>query len=343
MPSNLESNVDIFAPPPEGLLSSSHRRTNEMSSTVVKKRNSSHITVITTGGQDKKWNNVVDSANINFQSITEKWNLPLTAIPVLKEIQQKRTEYNSTSDILALIHPLKTGGTSFSLMLRDIFGKKRIFPGSGASAHFVHPVFQKELEMNPPNESPEYWYNKAIIYTHSILRPHAMRSKKKKEKSPKRYLLHYLREQVGAPLKEKKIRLMAMIRNPLDLAASRFYETECRVMAYTKGMKEATIPSECPQVNLTDVARIRTEIATTQCRKGKKIFEGCNKIDFSHCESIDKFLESKRRHNQYSRIIMGKLEGIKINDVSILIDFLKLLFSLFFTFATLPNLGFSTH
>ena len=306
MPSNLESNVDIFAPPPEGLLSSSHRRTNEMSSTVTKKRNSSQITVITTDGQEK-WKNV-DSANIiNFQSITEKWNLPLTAIPILKEIQKKRTEYNSTSDILALIHPLKTGGTSFSLMLRDIFGKKRIFPGSGASAHFVHPVFQKELEKYPPNESPEHWYNKAIIYTHSILRPHAMRSKKKKEKSPKRYLLNYLREKVGAPLKEKKIRLMAMIRNPLDLAASRFYETECRVMAYTKGMKEATIPSECPQVNLTDVARIRTEIATTQCRNGKKILEGCNKIDFSHCESIDKFLESKRRHNQYSRIIMGKL------------------------------------
>jgi hypothetical protein len=311
MPSSPELNVDIFAPPPAGLLSS-HRRTKKVTSTGNKKRNSSPITVITTGEQDT-WNNV-DSANINFQTITEKWNLPLTAIPILEEIQKKRTDYNSTSDILALIHPLKTGGTSFSLMLKEIFGKTRIFPGSGASAHFVHPIFEKELIKYPPNESPEYWYNKAIIYTHTKLRPHAMKST-----SSKHYLFNYLRKKVGSPLKEKKIRLMAMIRNPLDLAASRFYETNCRVMANTPGMKEAKTQSECPQVNLTDVARIRTEVATNNCRNGKKIFEGCDDVDFRHCESIDNFLESKRSHNQYSNAIMGKSEGIKINDVSILI------------------------
>jgi hypothetical protein len=302
IPSSPESNVD-FAPPPEGLLSS-HRRTKKVTSTGNKKQNSSPITVITTGEQDK-WNNIVDSANINFQSITEKWNLPQTAIPILKEIHKNRagSDYNSTSDILALNHPLKTGGTSFSLMLKEIFGKTRIFPGSGASAHFMHPNFKKALEQYPPNESPEYWYNKAVIYTHTILRP---QPPSKQKKSSKASFFENLRGKVGSPLKEKKIRLMSMIRNPLDLAASRFFETNCRVMAHTPGMSEAKTLSECPKVNLTDVARIRTEIAKKNCRN-KKMNKNCNDIKYRHCESIDNFLESKRTHNQYASTIMGKL------------------------------------
>jgi hypothetical protein len=59
-------------------------------------------------------------------------------------------------------------------------------------------------------------------------------------------------------------------------------------------------------VNLTDVARIRTEIAKKNCRN-KKMNKNCNDIKYRHCESIDNFLESKRTHNQYASTIMGKL------------------------------------
>merc|ERR1712176_1750908 len=65
----------------------------------------------------------IRAKEIDFDSIAVKWELPKSAIGLLKQIHSRTVafDYNRTTDILSLRHPLKTGGTSFSRMLEQIY------------------------------------------------------------------------------------------------------------------------------------------------------------------------------------------------------------------------------
>jgi len=245
-------------------------------------------------------NSSSSSSSINYQSITEKWQLPKAAIPLLKKIQSRPVgfDYNRTSDILALRHPLKTGGTSFSKMLKIMF-KGQVLPGSAVSGWFERDKLNEALVKHPVDESSDFWRNMSVLYTHTMLR----RMKGKKTSN----LLGYYREQVPV-LAEKRFRLMTIIRRPLDLAASSYYETKCRIGFFSGGRHVKEI-SECPKVNLTDV-----KIKNIEACRTKKKTHGCGgrrtDLDkhFEMCGSIDYLLESKKYvHNQHYQTLMGDL------------------------------------
>ena len=96
------------------------------------------------------------SDTINYKSISEKWQMPEGAIAILKEIQSKPVgfDYNRETDILAFRHPLKTGGTSFSLTLADRFGRERVLPGSAESNWFKFQLYEEALENTLPPMTP---------------------------------------------------------------------------------------------------------------------------------------------------------------------------------------------
>ena len=238
---------------------------------------------------------------INFDAIATKWELPDGSIDLLKQIQSRTVgfDYNRTTDILSLRHPLKTGGTSFSLMMNSIYGE-RVVPGSGKSHWWQKEKFKKALEKHGP-EDP-YWSDMAVIYTHTFLRPFKGPAKKP--------LLEELREAVPA-FRKKRFRLMTIVRRPLDLAASSFYETQCRIGAHAK---QRRIKDEvCPPVNLTDVMHKNIDHWTEKCktelnwktRNCQNIKDNGGESVFGHCGSIDVLLEKGYVHNMMHKSLMG--------------------------------------
>lgn len=259
--------------------------------------------------------------DINYTALLQKWKLPVSAdaVAVLHEIRTKpKFQYDPRQDILGFHHPLKSGGTSLSLMLQELVGGNHaVMPGSGASGWFNFKKFEQAMQQYPPPPpsvvasptitnkdvmnttnttaaaavaSYEYWNNISVLYTHSYLRPNPSMNNSTKRKGVT-YIFQYLRTQVPQ-LAKKRFRLLTIVRRPVDLAASRFSETTCRVMSHTPGMKKAKTPAECPVVNLTDVA-------AQLKRNGKK--------PYTVCQSIDHFIASKHNHvhNQYYKTIMG--------------------------------------
>uniref|UniRef100_A0A7S4AB24 Sulfotransferase domain-containing protein n=1 Tax=Pseudo-nitzschia australis TaxID=44445 RepID=A0A7S4AB24_9STRA len=247
-----------------------------------------------------------DSTNddMDYQSIAEKWQMPSDAIPILREIRSRPIgfDYNRDTDILSLRHPLKTGGTSFSLALLEIFTKNRVMPGSGKSHWFRETEFETALEKHPPDIDPDYWRSIGTLYTHTFLR----------RINQKEGLLEKLRREVPL-LKEKRFRLMTIVRRPLDLAASRFYETKCRIGVYS-GRKAFKNVSSCTPVNLTAIKYQmleEKEECLAETRKARCPFL-VNKSArfFDVCGSIDALLEIDGVHDLHDlhyRDLMGLL------------------------------------
>jgi len=243
------------------------------------------------------------ASKIDFKSIAKNWELPDGSIEILKEIQSRTMgfDYNETTDILALRHPLKTGGTSFSHMMRAVFGE-RVIPGSMPSGWWKVQKFEGAVKEHSDEDDP-YWSNMAVMYTHTLLRP--VGNEKKVG------LLEDIRNQVPA-LQKKKFRLMTIVRRPLDLAASSFYETQCRVGRFAN--QRHLGGNECPPVNLTDVMYKNIEHWTNKCetelnwstKKCKAIqIEGGEAI-YKHCGSIDVLLdETDNVHNMHYKSLMG--------------------------------------
>ena len=234
--------------------------------------------------------------NIQVESIAKKWGLSESAIPLLQKQGERRVDYNSTSDILAFYHSQKTGGTSLSDVLKKLF-PGGVIPGSARSGYFDKTSFQTDLEEKPIS----FWSRQRVLYSHSALRP-------SKTKDTKGQLLERLRHK-AKPLAEKKYRLMTLIRDPVTWRASSYYETMCHIGKWIQKRKIIDDSSECPRVNLTDVAKMRFEQAKTSCetKKKKKNCKSISPGDFKHCRSIDILLDSGKAANKYNKVFMGDL------------------------------------
>lgn len=239
--------------------------------------------------------------NIQVESIAKKWGLSESAIPLLQKQGERRVDYNSTSDILAFYHSQKTGGTSLSDVLKKLF-PGGVIPGSARSGYFDKTSFQTDLEEKPIS----FWSRQRVLYSHSTLRPYSIANDE--EINEKKKLLHQLRHK-AKPLAEKKYRLMTLIRDPVTWRASSYYETMCHIGKWIQKRKIIGDSSECPRVNLTDVAKMRFEQAKTSCetKEEKKNCKSISPGDFKHCRSIDILLDSGKVANKYNKVFMGDL------------------------------------
>jgi len=252
------------------------------------------------------------ASQIDFEGIAKNWELPEGSIDLLKQIQLRTLafDYNATTDILAFRHPPKSGGTSFSNMMSEIFGAERVIPGSAPSGFWKQEWFDKAVqehadeneEEDDDDEYNHYWDNMAVIYTHTFLRPVV----------PKQNVLEKLRDKVPT-LQKKRFRLMTNVRRPLDWAASHHYNLMCKIgqLGNQVNLKEG---QECPPVNLTDMEYKNIDKWTKICqddpreKRCKKIRkQGGMENAFRKCGSIDVLLDEfdNKVHNMMFRQIMG--------------------------------------
>ena len=106
---------------------------------------------------------------------------------------------------------------------------------------------------------------------------------------------------------------MTNVRRPLDLAASSFYETQCRIGRFAEQRNLGD--RECPPVNLTDVMYKNIDFWTQKCQDEKDwktnkcqaiLNDGGEKV-FAHCGSIDYLLdETENVHNMLHKSLMGE-------------------------------------
>jgi hypothetical protein len=75
--------------------------------------------------------------------------------------------FNSNLDLLIFDHPMKTGGTSISDALKDVFPRE-IFSGSDRSGYFNYQNTRSSMEVAANNRTLAQWLNRQkIIYSHT--------------------------------------------------------------------------------------------------------------------------------------------------------------------------------
>jgi hypothetical protein len=210
---------------------------------------------------------------------------------------ERLVDYEPTSDLLGFFHAQKTGGTSLSDVLKELF-PDGVVPGSDRSKYFMLNFFKDALERKPI----DFWSRQRVLYSHSSLRPQF--NGVQKQKNPRNgFLLDYLRTN-ALPLAEKKVRLLVMLREPVSWRASAYYEAMCHIGRWIQEKQQTLAdPSECPTVNLTDVVRVRLDRDKQNCANGRGgeicLAISLGKNPFEHCESIDTLLNSGKMHNMY--------------------------------------------
>ncbi|KAL7484690.1 hypothetical protein ACHAW6_010320 [Cyclotella cf. meneghiniana] len=140
--------------------------------------------------------------------LVQKWNLTSPHAPSLLLRQfSLQISYDPQSDFLHFHHIPKTGGTSLSDILQQIFGPA-VLPGSRRSEPFHAPDLESFL-LSPTNgTSPDY----KASYGHTRLRP---------IHGPNRTRFSVLLRRYDAKLsRPKRMRSLAMLRDPTDLRAS---------------------------------------------------------------------------------------------------------------------------
>jgi len=192
-------------------------------------------------------------------------------------------------------------------MLKEIFGHDRIIPGSEPSGFFDYKKLSAALVHHTPTTTDDhdnpFWSNMTALYTHTLLRPIGGGKTSNS--------LNQLRNKIPA-LGKKRFRLMTIVRRPLDLAASSFYETQCRIGTFANQKNHKGDIDDCPSVNLTDVMRRNIERKTKKCEEESRITVGCQEFQkvggekfFEHCGSIDKLFERGSVHNQHYKTLSG--------------------------------------
>lgn len=164
-------------------------------------------------------NNVRTNYTFVAHEIALKWKLTSIDAPYLLEQQfYKINDYNPNTDFLHFDHIPKTGGTSISDLLRDTLGQSYILPGSERSGAFNYKVMNATILLSTPKE--EYPY--IVSYAHERLRPIHGQNRTKLAKLFENYF--------ALPNnKAKRLRQLAVLREPMDLRASTHAMALCSI------------------------------------------------------------------------------------------------------------------
>lgn len=162
----------------------------------------------------------LQSRNVNLlddysmaDSIAKKWNITTPHAAFLLSKQYTRhNDYDVSNDFLHFHHIAKTGGTSISDILKTAFGET-VMPGSERSGSFSPKKFHAAILENAQDRKNVTDFSQfKVSFGHTRLRP---------MHGPNRTELSIFFDNYNSLLsKPKRIRSLAMVREPTDLRAS---------------------------------------------------------------------------------------------------------------------------
>jgi hypothetical protein len=216
-------------------------------------------------GQDH--NRTDDESIARF--VAQKWNLTTPhSIDLLLRQFTRSYDYDASTDFLVFHHIAKTGGTSISDILESVFGEA-VMPGSARSNSFSEKEFHAAILERTKNQTdtigsfPEY----KVSYGHTRLRP---------IHGPNKTNLALFFENYNALLvKPKRLRSLAMIREPTDLRASAHAMAMCalngKVNTFNYWREKRNQTRVCTKEEGLDVQKLvedyHDKVLRTKCNK----------------------------------------------------------------------------
>jgi hypothetical protein len=201
--------------------------------------------------------------------IAQKWNLTTPhAINLLMRQFTRMYDYDASKDFLVFHHIAKTGGTSISDILESIF-RDAVMPGSARSNSFNEKEFHTTILERARNQTdgigpfPEY----RVSYGHTRLRP---------IHGPNKTNLALFFENYNTLLaKPKRLRSLAMIREPTDLRASAHAMAMCalngKVNTYNYWREKRNQTRVCTKEEGLDIQKLvedyHDKVLRTKCNK----------------------------------------------------------------------------
>jgi hypothetical protein len=218
---------------------------------------------------------------VDAPAIARRWGLESdSAITLLEEQLHRDVHYNPERDFLFFDHRLKTGGTSFSFVLRDTIGG--VFPGSEASDYFPLENATKVIKLLI-QDGTIATKNK-VMYSHTRLTGDVNVN-----------LTTLIRSSLPDGHK-KRFRLLTMVRDPMLLLASHLNEWMCHF-----GMLNQNQNGTCLETNLTKIRETNIVFLREKCKNKAFASSGSNVITcrqvyakdpFPQCDSVRGALEA---------------------------------------------------
>lgn len=245
-----------------------------------------------------------------INDIILKWNISTDSKKeqlLLDKIWKQDIPYNPNIDLIVFFHPLKSGGTSLSKVLKNMGG---VVPGSHASGFFNNDKFKSAIQQNimegKASSKEEWWSNQRVLFSHNKYR--GFHQSKAQGLAT---LLHD--DNATSPLPMKRIRHITMVRDPLAYAASNYNEWFCMLDHWQKVARKLQLPpsggnASC-SYTLDDYTKARVITTEQDCKNrtqleisalGKRAQKRCKvylqegKVDPDpDCSSISTFLASE--------------------------------------------------
>lgn len=219
-------------------------------------------------------------------AIATRWSLKHPDAVRLLELQfhRKIDQYNPTTDFLHFHHIAKTGGTSISDLMNATLGSPigGILPGSHRSGEFNSSAIYHDLL----NASDATTVSFLASYAHTRLRP--IHGPGRTELS--KFFEQYFALSYNNLKSRRKLRSLAMIREPADLRASTYAMAMCslngRVNDYNYARRQRGLEKVCNPDKGLNISSLWDGIVVSAMNKCNSTSNGSNvKMD-----RYDKFL-----------------------------------------------------
>ena len=181
--------------------------------------------------KSKNHHHLPQQCKIDYQGIARRQRLqdPQAAALWLKKMVETPPipAFNHDNDLFVLEHIMKTGGTSFSDKLLEMFGRQGVVPGSLRSGWFDKAQFENALPKESSNSnSTQWWESKRVAYSHSEFQ---QPTHKRTEGSFEAWFLNHIPVDSKTGKPAKRVWMGTLYRHPLEWVASHHFEWMCKL------------------------------------------------------------------------------------------------------------------
>lgn len=162
---------------------------------------------------------------IDYEMIARKRRLqhPQASQLLRRIVQHPMPNFDHATDMFVFEHILKTGGTTFSKQLVDLFGSQHVLPGSRPSGFFnKDELIQATQKLSDSQQVATWWDSQRVAFSHSYFQ-HISHS------DFEGWFLNQIPNNTVTGEPRKRLYLGTIYRDPIEWIASNFFEWMCRL------------------------------------------------------------------------------------------------------------------